>query len=216
MGEGSHSHSHPKRSHKARGATKKQAEKGSSILKFSEAADVVNAAIKIQGAYRGYRARVEIREHHDSIDLPDEPTTTKTHKKAEVPKPASKKKATSKRAAWADVVNAVITIQKAYRKYRRNKILYELGHESDCDGAEAAVVKIQAHFKGFQARKKLSEPQPVEELKTQPKKPKQKQQPSIPSKKVKALPPGPLPKQQTEKVKEKKEVKKALTAPKKR
>merc|ERR1712130_199456 len=56
-----------------RPASTSSEEAGSSILKFSEAADVVNAAIKIQGAYRGYRARVEIREHHDSIDVPDDP-----------------------------------------------------------------------------------------------------------------------------------------------
>merc|ERR1711974_523107 len=90
--EGDHSHSHPKRSHKARGVAKKQAEKGgSSILKFSEAADVVNAAIKIQGAYRGYRARVEIREHHDSIDVPDDPPV-EPKKKQETPPPKKKKK----------------------------------------------------------------------------------------------------------------------------
>merc|ERR1712045_941766 len=71
-----------KRSHKPRGAGKKQLDKqksggkeaksGATISTFSGAADVVNAAIKIQVAYRGYRARCEIREHHDSVEINDE------------------------------------------------------------------------------------------------------------------------------------------------
>merc|ERR1711997_1083917 len=59
------------------------------------------------------------------------------------------------RGAWADVVNSCITIQRAYRKYRRNKVLAEIGVEDDCEKAEDAIVKIQAHFKGFQTRKAM-------------------------------------------------------------
>merc|ERR1711879_821111 len=62
-----------KRSHKPRGVAKKQTEKptGPTISTFSAAADVVNAAIRIQVGWRGYRARCEIREHHDSLDVVD-------------------------------------------------------------------------------------------------------------------------------------------------
>merc|ERR1711953_669880 len=64
-----------KRSHKPRGAAKKQTEKsGPTISTFSAAADVVNSAIRIQVGWRGYRARCEIREHHDSLDIVDQET----------------------------------------------------------------------------------------------------------------------------------------------
>ena len=150
-----------KRTHKPRGQTKKPLEKtsdsvesrcsSSGISKFSQAADVVNAAIKIQGAYRGYRARCEIREHHDSLDKAE---SKSPHKKKSKREGQKKEK---HRAAWADVVDAVITIQKAYRKYRRNKILQQIDVD-DCDKekAEAAIVKIQAHYKGFQTRKTMA------------------------------------------------------------
>merc|ERR1712083_946107 len=213
--EGDHSHSHPKRSHKARGVAKKQAEKGgSSILKFSEAADVVNAAIKIQGAYRGYRARVEIREHHDSIDVPDDPPVEPKKKQESMTPKRKGKTTTSKRAAWADVVSAVITIQRAYRKYRRNQILHEMGHDSDCDGAEAAVVKIQAHFKGFQARKMLSESKPSDRGKKDVA--REVQPASSKTRKEKAIPPGPVQKHQTQRGKENKGRSTAMIMPKKR
>merc|ERR1712045_386179 len=146
-----------KRSHKPRGAGKKQLDKqksggkeaksGATISTFSGAADVVNAAIKIQVAYRGYRARCEIREHHDSVEINDEEEQSENS--------ASKGTKTRKdvnRGAWADVVHSCITIQRAYRKYHRNKILREIG-VSNCDKAEEAIVKIQAHYKGFQTRK---------------------------------------------------------------
>ena len=142
-----------KRSHKPRGATKKQAEKaGPTISSFSAAADVVNAAIRIQVGWRGYRARCEIREHHDSLDIADQENKEKKRRK---PQRKPEKKHGEARGAWADVVNSCITIQRAYRKYRRNKLLKEIGVEDDCEKAEDAIVKIQAHFKGFQTRKAM-------------------------------------------------------------
>ena len=166
-----------KRTHKPRGTTKKNIEKvsdsvesrsssGGGILKFSQAADVVNAAIKIQGAYRGYRARCEIREHHDSLDKPDIQVSVSNKRPiAEDKQPVrkAKKQKPPHRAAWADVVNAVITIQRAYRKYRRNKILLAIDVD-DCDKAEAAIVKIQAHYKGFQTRKAIADKKPRQEM----------------------------------------------------
>merc|ERR1711884_958930 len=122
----------------------KEAKSGATISTFSGAADVVNAAIKIQVAYRGYRARCEIREHHDSVEIGDE----------EVNEPSNKKDIN--RGAWADVVNSCITIQRAYRKYQRNKILRDIGVDN-CDKAEEAIVRIQAHYKGFQTRKTMEQ-----------------------------------------------------------
>jgi hypothetical protein len=60
-----------------------------------------------------------------------------------------------RRAAWADVVQAVVTIQKAYRKYRKEQILKGLGVGEDFEKAEKAIIKIQSHVKGFQTRKAL-------------------------------------------------------------
>ena len=157
-----------KRSHKPRGAGKKQLDKqksggkeaksGATISTFSGAADVVNAAIKIQVAYRGYRARCEIREHHDSVEIGDEevnePSNKKDNKKKSTKTERPKKDVN--RGAWADVVNSCITIQRAYRKYQRNKILRDIGVDN-CDKAEEAIVRIQAHYKGFQTRKTMEQ-----------------------------------------------------------
>merc|ERR1711936_773270 len=143
------------------------------------------------------------------IDVPDDPPV-KPKKKQESLTPKKKGKTiTSKRAAWADVVNAVITIQRAYRKYRRNQILHEMGHDSDCDGAEAAVVKIQAHFKGFQARKMLSESKPTGKRDVA-----RKVQPAS-SKPRKSIPPGPVQKNEMQRGKENKG-RSAMIMPKKR
>merc|ERR1712241_27978 len=109
-----------KRSHKPRGAGKKQLDKqksggkeaksGATISTFSGAADVVNAAIKIRVAYRGYRARCEIREHHDSVEIGDEevnePSNKKDNKKKSTKTERPKKDVN--RGAWADVVNSCI------------------------------------------------------------------------------------------------------------
>merc|ERR1712079_970343 len=132
-----------KRSHKPRGAGKKQLDKqksggkeaksGATISTFSGAVDVVNAAIKIQVAYRGYRARCEIREHHDSVEIGDEevnePSNKKYNKKKSTKTERPKKDVN--RGAWADVDN--------------------------CDKAEEAIVRIQAHYKGFQTRKTMEQ-----------------------------------------------------------
>ena len=150
-----------KRSHKPRGVAKKQVEKLKSsdsksapiISSFAAAADVVAAAIRIQLAWRGYRARCEIREHHHSLDI-EEQTADLSRRRGQ--KNKTEKKKGEPRGAWADVVNSCITIQRAYRKYRRNKILREIGVD-DCEKAEDAIVKIQAHFKGFQIRKTKTE-----------------------------------------------------------
>merc|ERR1712079_642251 len=157
-----------KRSHKPRGAGKKQLDKqksggkeaksGATISTFSGAADVVNAAIKIQVAYRGYRARCEIREHHDSVEIGDEevnePSNKKDNKKKSTKTERPKKDVN--RGAWAGVVNSCVTIQRAYRKYQRNKILRDIGVDN-CDKAEEAIVRIQAHYKGFQTRKTMEQ-----------------------------------------------------------
>merc|ERR1712218_238098 len=101
---------------------------------------------------RGYRARCEIREHHDSVEIADMEEELEEKNKINQQKSQTEKKKGEARGAWADVVNSCITIQRAYRKYHRNKVLREIGVE-DCEKAEDAIVKIQAHFKGFQTRK---------------------------------------------------------------
>ena len=153
-----------KRTHKPRGVAKKQSDKlkpsdsksGPTISTFSAAADVVNAAIRIQLAWRGYRARCEIREHHDSLEIVDIEEEMLEETKTRKQKKKGERRKGDERGAWADVVNSCITIQRAYRKYHRNKTLREIGVD-DCEKAEDAIVKIQAHFKGFQARKRANE-----------------------------------------------------------
>merc|ERR1711981_222231 len=88
-----------KRSHKPRVVAKKQTDKlkpsdsksGPTISTFSAAADVVNAAIRIQVGWRGYRARCEIREHHDSLDIVDQDQDT-TETKRRKPQRKTEKK----------------------------------------------------------------------------------------------------------------------------
>merc|ERR1711872_333494 len=101
------------------------------------------------GAYRGFKAREEIRDHHDSLDIPDPPEHPKSTVKATKKQPQKKH-----RAAWADVVEAAMTIQRAYRMHRKRKILKEIGVD-DIENAEKAIVRIQSQFKGFQTRKSL-------------------------------------------------------------
>ena len=67
---------------------------------------------------------------------------------------------------WADVVTAVITIQRAYRKYRKDKIIREMGLDIDSKEVDAAVVKLQAHYKGFKTRQAMSEVVPKREKHT--------------------------------------------------
>jgi hypothetical protein len=113
-------------------------------------------------AYRGYRARAEIREHHDSVEINEE--EEQVEKKPAKP---SKARKDANRGAWADVVTSCITIQRAYRKYHRNKILREIGVDN-CDKAEEAIVKIQAHYKGFQSRKTQGQKENKSETKQTP------------------------------------------------
>merc|ERR1712083_985460 len=78
-----------------------KAERQISILKFSEAADAVKAAIKIQSAYRGFKAREEIRLHHDEKNLMDkqESCKEKSTKDTSIERRQKKRK---REAAWAD------------------------------------------------------------------------------------------------------------------
>ena len=140
--------SHPKRSHRHK-VTKKSSEKSSdsldisaarAISKFSEAADVVRAAKRIQSAYRSYKAREEIRLHHDEEMRRKRRKGKTTEKKGRTSTSSKVRHNQQHRAAWADVVNAVVTIQKAYRKYRKEKILRGLGVIDDLDKAEQAII----------------------------------------------------------------------------
>ena len=55
---------------------------------------------------------------------------------------------------FADIVRSTVTIQRAYRRYKRRKLEEDLP-DLNCSQVMDATIKIQSAFRGFKARKKL-------------------------------------------------------------
>merc|ERR1719510_1563919 len=96
------------------------------------AADVAAAAVKIQSAYKGFKARKMVEQHKEL--MPD--------------------------LNCAQVQDATIKIQSAYRGFQTRKEMAKSKAEQDddlpdlCDQETlAAALKIQSAFKGYQVRK---------------------------------------------------------------
>ena len=55
---------------------------------------------------------------------------------------------------FADIVKSTVTIQRAYRKYKRRKLPEELPDLS-CSEVQDATIKIQSAYRGFKTRKQM-------------------------------------------------------------
>merc|ERR1712054_760363 len=95
-------------------------------------AQVQDATIKIQSAYKGFKTRQMIKKHKEV--LPD--------------------------LNCAQVQDATLKIQSAYRGFRTRKELKDNGQDlPDLKAADvvAATIKIQSAYRGFQTRKGIEE-----------------------------------------------------------
>jgi len=93
-------------------------------------AQVKDATIKIQSAYRGFQTRKIIKEQNQ--DLPD--------------------------LKAAEVVAATIKIQSAYKGFRTRKMIEahkEILPDLNCAQVQDATVKIQSAYRGFKTRKQM-------------------------------------------------------------
>jgi len=95
-------------------------------------AEVENATLKIQSAYRGFQTRKQMKEAKE--DLPD--------------------------LKAKEVVDATIKIQSAYKGFRTRKMVQkhkEIMPDLNCAQVQDATVKIQSAYRGFQTRKQMKE-----------------------------------------------------------
>merc|ERR1712227_65158 len=66
----------------------------------------------------------------------------------------ARKEVKSKKQKAGDVVFAALTIQRAFKRYRKRKIEEGLP-DLKCPEVQQATVKIQSSFRGFRARKEV-------------------------------------------------------------
>merc|ERR1719507_1742532 len=95
-------------------------------------ADVENATLKIQSAYRGFQTRKKMREAKE--ELPD--------LKAQ------------------EVVAATIAIQSAYKGFKTRQMVKkhkEVMPDLNCAQVQDATLKIQSAYRGFQTRKQMKD-----------------------------------------------------------
>jgi hypothetical protein len=156
------------------------------ILPDLNCAQVQDATVKIQSAYRGFKTRKELKESGE--DLPDlkaadvAKATIKiqaAYKGFKTRQMVKKHKEVLPDLNCAQVQDATIKIQSAYRGFKTRKELKESGEElPDLKAADvaAATIKIQSAYKGFRVRKEIKQ---QEELRLMKEKEQKRRQMSV-------------------------------------
>jgi len=120
------------RSYSARKRARQNAKVNTEVMPDLNCAQVQDATVKIQSAYRGFKTRRQVKEREE--DLPD--------------------------LAAADVVAATIKIQSAYKGFQTRKMIQkhkEIMPDLNCAQVQDATIKIQSAYRGFKTRKVMKD-----------------------------------------------------------
>ena len=119
--------------------------------------NVVLAVVKIQSAWRAYKARQNVKMLKDMPNLKDPKTKEAAVKIQSVYRGfQTRKKNSFQKSYTLDMVMAVVKIQRSYRKYRVKKIEAGLPNLKDPE-VKKATVMIQSSFRGFKTRKDMTQ-----------------------------------------------------------
>merc|ERR1712106_716367 len=132
-----------------------------------KAADVVDATIKIQSAYKCFKARKMIKQHKEIMPDLNCAQVQDATLKIQSAYRGFKTRKDMKEAGEelpdlkaADVVEATIKIQSAYKGFKTRQMIkkhQEILPDLNCAQVQDATVKIQSAYRGFKTRQELRE-----------------------------------------------------------